>query len=268
MIFATDLDRTLIYAERFLEGYDKEIRSIEIFNGKPISYMSTKALILLKELDKRATIIPVTTRNKEQYERINIWREHIKPRIYVVNNGGTIFIEGKEDLVWTARIKEQLSVLTLSYEEVLKLFLSLYKGPIKRYTKSDELIWVVLSDKEHIDWKAVKDFNRKVEGSGWRIDVNGRKIYLYPDCIRKWEALCYIKTNYLNEEIVAAGDSLFDTEMIHKAEWGIVPKGASIETTCEKNIYRTSKEGVGAAEDIVSYALEQVDRLQANSKEA
>lgn len=268
MIFATDLDCTLIYAERFLASYEKETLNIEIFKEKPISYISAKALTLLKELDKVAMVIPITTRNREQYERISIWREYIKPQIYVVNNGGTIFVEGKEDRIWAAKIKKQLNALTLSYEEALSLFLSLYRGPIERYKKSDELIWLVLSDKNHIDWEAVKDFQRHVEGHGWRIDVNGRKIYLYPDCIRKWEALRYIKANYLNEKIVAAGDSLFDSEMIHQAEFGIVPKGASVEPVCEKNICRTHQEGLGAAEDILSYALEKVHMLKETSKEA
>ncbi len=267
MIFATDLDRTLIYAERFLESYDGEVLNIEIFKEKPISYISAKALRLLKELDKVATVIPITTRNREQYKRISIWGEHIKPRIYVVNNGGTIFIEGKEDLIWNEKIKKQLSALTLSYEEALRLFLSLYKGPVEGYKKSDELIWLILGDKNHIDWKAVNDFQRQVEGNGWRIDVNGRKIYLYPTCIRKWEALQYIKMNYLNEEVLAAGDSLFDAEMIHQAEFGAVPKGASIEEIYGANIYRTNQEGIGAAEDILSYALEKVQRLKIAFKE-
>ena len=268
MIFATDLDRTLIYAERFLEGYDQDTLNIEVFKEKPISYISSKALRLLKELDKVATVIPITTRNREQYKRISIWGEHIEPRIYVVNNGGTIFIEGKEDLIWNEKIKQQLSVLTLSYEEVLRLFLSFYKGPIERYKKSDELIWVVLGDKNHMDWEAIKDFQRQVEGAGWKIDVNGRKIYLYPTCIRKWEALRYIKMNYLNEEVLAAGDSLFDVEMIHQAEFGVVPKGASIEERCRENIYCTNRGGIGAAEDILSYALEKVHALKDASKEA
>lgn len=268
MIFATDLDRTLIYAERFLASYEKEAINIEIFKEKPISYISAKALALLKELDKVATVIPITTRNREQYERISIWGEHIKPRIYVVNNGGTIFIEGKEDPIWTEKIKKQLSELTLSYEEALRLFLSLYKGPVERYKKSDELIWVVLSDKNQIDWEAVKNFQRHVEEHGWKIDVTGRKIYLYPACISKWKALHYIKMNYLDEEVVAAGDSLFDAEMIHRAEFGVVPKGSVIEADCEENIYRTNQAGLGAAEDILSYALEKVYALKDASKEA
>lgn len=268
MIFATDLDRTLIYAERFLASYEKETRSIEIFKEKPISYISVKALALLKELDKVATVIPITTRNREQYERISIWREYIKPRIYVVNNGGTIFIEGKEDSIWNAKIKKQLSELTFSYEEALSLFLSLYKGPVELYKKSDELIWLVLSDKNQIDWEAVRAFQRHVEKQGWKIDVNGRKIYLYPACISKWEALHYIKMNYLDEEVVAAGDSLLDAEMIHQAEFGVVPKDAVIEAECEENIYRTNQGGLGAAEDILSYALEKVYALKDASKEA
>lgn len=259
MIFATDLDRTLIYAERFLQGYNKETLPIEVIKERPISYISAQALRLLKELDKVATVIPITTRNREEYKRISIWGEHIKPQIYVVNNGGTIFIEGKEDTIWNEKINKQISALSLSYENALKLFLSLYKGSIKGYKKSDELIWLILGDKNHIDWEAVSHFQRQVEGAGWRIDVHGRKIYLYPICIRKWEALRYIKMNYLNDQVLAAGDSLLDAEMIYHADFGAVPKGAAIEETCGVNIYCTHQEGIGAAEDILCYALKKVE---------
>lgn len=258
MIFATDLDRTLIYSNQFLEDFPEDVLNIEVYQEKPISYISKRALVLLQLLDEKATIIPITTRNVEQYHRIDVFRKYVKPTLYVVNNGGTIFFEGKEDQEWSAFIKEQLMRLSVSYEETLQIFLSLYKGPVERYKKSDELIWLVLGDEQHIDWQGIKAYEERMADSGWKVDVSGRKIYLYPACVNKWSALEYIKAKYIKDLVLAAGDSLFDYEMVHKADLGAVPKKSWIEAECEDQIYITQQEGLAAAEDLLNYALERV----------
>jgi len=93
MIFATDLDRTLIFSEAFLEESKVSYQSIEIYKEKPISYISDQAIELLKELSKRVNIIPVTTRNYEQYHRIELFYEVFTPETYIINNGGSIYVQ-------------------------------------------------------------------------------------------------------------------------------------------------------------------------------
>ncbi len=313
MIFATDLDRTMIYSEKFLEDFKEEVIHIEIFKERPISYISSKALESLKKLNQVATIIPTTMRNFEQYHRISLFSEYIVPKFYVINNGGAIFKDGKEDISWTRVIQNQLGQLVISYEEALQIFLNLYKGPIEQYKKSDDLIWLVLGDKNQIDWEGIKAYKERIQNSGWSIDVNERKIYLYPSCINKWAALDYIRKNqidwegikaykeriqnsgwsidvnerkiylypscinkwaaldyirrcYMKAPILAAGDSLFDCEMVTKADFGVIPKGSWLEqnmtlTKNQKEIYITQRAGLAAAEDLLAYALEQVAKL-------
>lgn len=267
MIFATDLDRTMIYSEKFLEDFKEEVINIEIFKERPISYISSKALESLKKLNQVATIIPTTMRNFEQYHRISLFSEYIVPKFYVINNGGTIFKDGKEDISWTRVIQNQLGQLVISYEEALQIFLNLYKGPIEQYKKSDGLIWLVLGDKNQIDWTGIKAYKERIQNSGWSIDVNERKIYLYPSCINKWAALDYIRRCYMKAPILAAGDSLFDCEMVTKADFGVIPKGSWLEqnmtlTKNQKEIYITQRAGLAAAEDLLAYALEQVEKIK------
>lgn len=257
MILATDLDRTLIYSERFLETVKTSYQQIEIYQDRPISYISLKALMLLDKLARCAHIVPVTTRSLEQYHRIEVFKGNRKPEIYVVNNGGTIYYQGKEDEAWSNQIKAQIKAMPVGYEEALAAFLSQYKGPVERYKKSDDLIWLVLGDASHIDFEAVKVFEKQYAESGWRIDVNGRKIYLYPHFINKWAAVRYIKEHYWQEEVIAAGDSLFDYEMVHRADYGIVPKEAWIEKQCGQEVRITQKPGLEAAEEILAFALEK-----------
>lgn len=256
MIFATDLDRTLIFSEAFLEESKVSYQSIEIYKEKPISYISDEAIQVLKELSKRVHIIPVTTRNYEQYHRIELFYEVFTPEIYIINNGGSIYVQGKEDQAWKEHITLAINALVAGYDEVLQSFLKDYKGPVERWKKSDDLIWLVLGDKDQIDWQAVEQFKKNYSHKGWKIDVNGRKIYLYPEFINKWAAVQYVQRTYLSEEeIVAAGDSLFDYEMIHKAKWGIIPKNAWIESSCMPYIMVTPHTGLKAGEEILEKVL-------------
>lgn len=263
MIFATDLDRTLIYSERFLEeGQTMPYRDVEIYKEKPISYISERAFELLKGLYKVAKVIPITTRNYEQYHRIELFKEALVPEIYVINNGGTIYMHGKEDSRWHQHIINQIDAMPVDYDEALRVFLESYKGPVERYKKSDDLIWLVLGESNQIDFESVRQFERKFKKAGWRIDVNGRKIYLYPEFINKWSALEYIRTYYYQEKIMAAGDSLFDYEMVHQSDYGIVPKASWIEPDCMAHITITQHQGLAAAEEILEAALIKAKKEQ------
>ncbi len=255
MIFASDLDRTLIYSDKFLQSADCKYRLVEIWEEKPISYMSLEAIELLKRLHQVADIVPITTRNYQQYKRIEVFSEILQPELFVVNNGGSIFYREKEDEAWNLHIRRQIESLSLTYDEAMSYFLSCYKGVIKSYRKSDELIWLIIGERDHIDQEGIQAFWQYAKDKGWRIDVNGKKIYLYPNCVNKWAAIAYIKEKYYNKAVIGAGDSLFDYELVHQADYGIVPKGAYIQESCGPHITFTRQEGLRAAEDILSYAL-------------
>lgn len=260
MIFATDLDRTLIYAKRFLEDFEGEAVNIEIYKGEAFSFISKKALELLISLHQKAIVIPVTTRNLEQYNRIQIFKEYIQPKYHIVNNGGSIFIEGKEDLRWKHLLEAQLESLTMSYDEALKVFFSCYKGPIQRYKKSDNLIWVVWSERDHIDLEGIQACKKVIYKAGWTIDITEYKIYIYPRCISKWEAVRYIHANYIKDEVLCAGDSLFDKEMVENGNIGVIPRESWLhknlnEKVKKPNIHITSTTGLLAGEEILSLAL-------------
>lgn len=255
MIFATDLDRTLIYSHLFLENAACTYQLIERKGEKPIAYMSDKAIELIKKLHQKAHIIPITLRNEEEFQRIDLFREVIVPEIYVTNNGGTIYYQGKEDEEWTTHILKKMAALKLSHEQIKEGFLALYQGKIEKMVNCGNLVWLFMGEKEHIDVEGVSTFARQYEEQGWCIDVSGRKVYVYPYFVTKWEAVSYIKKKYFNETIFAAGDSIFDKEMVEKADYGMVPKACYIEEVVERHVGVTVHTGMRAAEDILQAAL-------------
>ena len=255
MIFATDLDRTLIYSHLFLENAACTYQLIEKKGEKPIAYMSDKAIALIKQLHQKAHIIPITLRNEEEFHRIDLFREVIKPEVYVTNNGGTIYYQGQEDEEWTTHISSQMAALRLSHEQIKECFLALYQGKIEKMINCGNLVWLFMGEKDHIDEAGVSAFRGQYEAQSWRIDVSGRKIYVYPYFVTKWEAVSYIKKKYFNETIFAAGDSIFDKEMVEKADYGMVPKACYIEDVVGKHVSTTEHVGMRAAEDILVAAL-------------
>ena len=71
MMFASDLDGTLIYSKRRFgeETLNVSVRNVEVYNGREISFMTEKAIALLRELSDEMMFVPVTTRTVEQYNR-------------------------------------------------------------------------------------------------------------------------------------------------------------------------------------------------------
>ena len=63
MIFASDLDGTLIFSKKHCEGITEctEIVLVEKNGQKEISYMTKKSVEILKAMSKLAIFIPVTT---------------------------------------------------------------------------------------------------------------------------------------------------------------------------------------------------------------
>src|SRR4051794_41187319 len=111
MIFASDLDRTLIYSSKFFDPKQTElsVRNVEVYNGREISYMTEKAIQLLKELSEQMMFIPVTTRTVEQYSRISLFQEEIRPAYAITCNGGVVLKDGQVDRYWEEFVQSKIN---------------------------------------------------------------------------------------------------------------------------------------------------------------
>ena len=78
MVVFSDLDRSIIYSNKFIGNLDKKTyECIEFIDEKEISYISFKTIELIKELTKNNLFIPTTTRTIEQFQRINFSKYNI-----------------------------------------------------------------------------------------------------------------------------------------------------------------------------------------------
>lgn len=93
MIFATDLDKTMIFNKKYVnESIIDKVQLVETINQSPVSYMSKSAINKLKEVNKKIQVIPTTTRSLEEFYNVKTF-EFCKYAI--VSNGGIILEDNK-----------------------------------------------------------------------------------------------------------------------------------------------------------------------------
>ncbi|RFU69028.1 haloacid dehalogenase [Peribacillus saganii] len=263
MIFASDLDQTLIYSRRAFrlkEGEaEPEITLVETYEEREISFMSNKAIDLLKEVNSKMMFLPVTTRTMEQFMRIAIFQKEIIPSLAVTSNGGNILVNGKADEDWKQHIETKINESSLASEDLLKSFSRLAREDwVLSQRTADELFHYCIVQRDLAPLDELADFRKEIEGQGWRMSLQGRKLYLVPESVNKWDAVAYVKEKMGKTFVAAAGDSLLDLCMLEVADFAIAPlHGELAETSLNlgRHIRRTRRQGIQAAEDILEAVL-------------
>lgn len=255
MIFATDLDRTVVYSAKFWNG-EEDVISIDKTKPNETSFLTNRSIELMKEIDKLGYFIPVTTRSKDDFLRLFPIGE-FEPQNAVLANGGVVYVDGVLDGEWSKKILTKIGVINVSLAKAEGLIDQFFPKEIVTKKKVDHgLFWrVVINDQSFIP-----NIEAEIADSLNKIDYSffntGNKCYLIHNAISKWEALKYVAERLGEKEIIAAGDSLMDLEMVQKANIGITPlHGEIVEKKREKDLIVTEKSGVMAGEEILSIAM-------------
>lgn len=256
MIFASDLDRTLIYSSKFIdENIDVEV--VEYKATEPLSYMTKEAKKLLSDLRNKIDFVPVTTRTIEQYKRICLFHDERVPKYAITSNGGNVLINGETDLEWQSYISTTISQNGHTVESVYKLTEELRGQPwVEKARIADEVFFYLLVYKEDVDFEILEEWSLKLEAIQWELIEHGRKIYCIPKCVNKCDALAYVSKKMGDKSIVSSGDSRMDLTMKAISESFIVPRhGELVELDHVKesvDVIFTEFTGIKAAESILN----------------
>jgi len=264
MIFASDLDQTLIYSPksfRLLPGEPMPaLRSIEIYEGRQISFMADSAIRRLQEITAHSTFIPVTTRTIDQYLRISLFAETMMPRYGVVSNGGNILMNGVVNQVWQEQVAMNMAQKCLCAEDVLASFNEVYHeswaGPMRM---ADGLFYYCIVQRDKVPLAELESFALWAEGQQWNISLQGRKLYLVPSAVNKGAAVAHLKDVLQAQLVVAAGDSLLDLCMLEQADYAIAPAHGELWDCYSQGklsletIDFTKRSGILAADEILDY---------------
>lgn len=253
MIYFSDLDRTLIYSDKFINEETEQV-CIEILDGREISYMSPKSIDILKDILKKKKFIPTTTRSIEQYKRIMFMQNDINFEWSIVSNGGNILHNGKIFEPWNKVLQQKLKSCT-SLKDVMNHFKDNYSDTegILKMRDVDDVFFYIVVDRDIFDENSLDSFESYLKKSGWNVYVSGRKIYFIPEVVTKESAIEYL-TSYLKEEkFEALGDSIMDINMLKASNKGYIPANSYIamETQSDEGLYVSQGEGFKGIEEIL-----------------
>lgn len=265
VLAASDLDRTLIYSTKAsrLGGDKPPVVCVEIHDGKQVSFMTAVAAQALVPLAAACTLVPVTTRIPAQFERVTL--PGPAPKYAIAANGGLLYVDGVLDRAWSAGVARQL-VDGFPLSDVWK-----QAGHVCRpewtikLRNAAELFCYAVVRPDRLPAGFVSDLSGWAAERGWRISLQGRKLYWVPEALTKSAAVAEIARRIDAGLVLAAGDSLLDTDLLLAADLGIHPRHGELYDTgwSAPNVVQTAAAGVGAGEQIVTWFAATVTRLSA-----
>lgn len=262
LLLTSDLDRTLIFSNR-TKLVDGEYLAIEQLKGIDSSFMSTMTHRYLTELLPLINFVPVTTRSREQYERLTVFQTDIKPKFAVTTNGGTILINGEVDTNWQTQIAEKMAALPLLFEQLLEKFAVYLANPsVMRVDPVDGLFFVSYLDLEQFEKSGMEQFKQSLEMYNWTCYLQGRKLYIMPDFLTKGAAVQYIKSMDNYDWHGAAGDSQQDVSMMEIADEYFIPQHAELAELSDLKIM--PERSSNFSDVYLNYVLEIIRKNEAN----
>ncbi|MFT4084163.1 MAG: HAD family hydrolase [Nocardioides sp.] len=259
----SDLDRTLIYSAGALRiGVPDEeaprLLCVELYHARPLSYVTERAAHGIAALNRAAALVPTTTRTAAQYRRIHL--PGPAPRLALVANGGMLLCDGRPDAGFSARVADRLAsggapfaevwarLRTMSWRESSRAF-------IEKAREADGLFCYAVVDRERLPSSWIAELTGFCTERGWRVSVQGRKVYCVPAALSKGVAAHEVATMAGADRLLAAGDSLLDAELLEAAELGIRPAHGELHDAgwTAPHVTITAACGVAAGEQIVAW---------------
>ncbi|NLU69281.1 HAD family hydrolase [Streptomyces sp. HNM0574] len=264
-VFASDLDRTLVYsaAALHLTGPDAEaprLLCVEVYEGRPLSYMTETAARLLADLARRTVFVPATTRTRAQYRRIRL--PGPPPRYAVCANGGHLLVDGESDPGWHARVRARLADCAPLDEVRARLRRDAEaEGWLLKDRVAEDLFAYLVIDREKLPAGRVRELAAWAEPRGWTVSLQGRKLYAVPRPLTKSAAVAEVARRVGAPATCAAGDSLLDADLLLAADSGWRPGHGELADSgwAAPHVTALAERGVAAGERILRLAAAAVD---------
>lgn len=261
-VLALDLDQTTIYSTRSAEPLDAAPTVwVEELDGAPLSLMTRRAHDLLADLGRRHHVVPVTTRTPAQLARVRLPLP--AARWAVACNGGVLLRSGARDGDWDERVRGELTAVAPAADAFAVLDRSAGQPWVRTVRQVEELfVYLVAQERAGIAPEWVARLVAWGDEHGWGVSVQGRKIYLVPDPLRKGAAALRVAA-LLGGPLLAAGDSLLDRDLLDAAEVAVRPRHGELEMTgwSRTGLVVTERSGARAAEEVLEVLGAAADRL-------
>lgn len=218
ILFVSDIDRTLIYPQRFARKGDVCIEWSK--DGKELSYASPDNLEDLIKLSKLTKLVLVTARTEEQYRRIK-WPEELEIHSVVINLGNDLlFSQEINPQEWNEKTDNSMKEHLEDLKNASK-WLSEQEFVERCSIRNDRFTFARFNDKWNANEKRTLQDKLKSDFN-CNCDLMGERLYLTVPRHDKGTAVSRL-TKYLHPDVVmVAGDDKPDVPMLLHANCAIV----------------------------------------------
>ncbi|MCX5201447.1 HAD family hydrolase [Streptomyces sp. NBC_00237] len=257
VLVASDLDRTLIYSAaalglRMPDAQAPRLLCVEVYQGKPLSYVTERAAGLLPELAAAALFVPTTTRTREQYHRIRL--PVPVPRFAICANGGHLLVDGVSDPDWQRQVAAGIADACAPLAEVRDR-LARTADPVwlLKDRVAEDLFAYLVVERALLPDGWVKELAGWAGERGWTVSLQGRKLYVVPAPLTKSAAVREVARRTGARLTLAAGDSLLDADLLLAADRGWRPGHGELadEGWTAARVTALEETGVAAGEEIL-----------------
>ncbi|MFG1929939.1 HAD family hydrolase [Mycobacterium sp. NPDC048908] len=265
-LIACDLDRTLIYSDRFFNGGNPHPRTcVEYYDGSPLSFMTPLAAERLRALAARGPVVPATTRTVAQYCRLELPGRPF--RYAVTSNGGNILVDSVPDADWSAAMAARIRDGGAPLADILAaLQAHISEHWVLNLRVAEDLFCYLVVIENQLPAGFFDEWTEWCAGRGWRVSRQGRKIYTVPDGLCKSRAVAEVRRRLIEDgalagqaPLLAAGDGVLDAELLNYADASMRPAHGELHALgwrCERTAV-TRSSGAQAAEEILSWLAER-----------
>nr|WP_257573242.1 HAD family hydrolase [Streptomyces sp. JJ66] len=232
---------------------------VEVYDARPLSYVTERAAQLLPRLAGHSVFVPATTRTREQYRRVHLPGP---PAPYAIcANGGHLLVDGRTDHDWNRAVRDRLAGECAPLAQVQDHLRRTADAAwlLKERTAEDLFAYLVV-DRALLPGAWIKELAAWAEPLGWTVSVQGRKVYAVPRPLTKSAALAEVVRRAGTTRTLAAGDSLLDTDLLLAADAGWRPGHGELADTgwSAPHVTALTECGVSAGERILAEALHSV----------
>lgn len=215
ILFATDLDNTLLFSHRHRRPGDV---CAELLEGAEQGFMTSAVWKeLLPAVSDAVTLLPVTTRSAVQYRRIR-WPDGTEPAWAVTTNGGILLDCGVPDPDW---LEASLRQAAPYQPELARLYQELprYDWCLRRKMVDGLYLFAVCPEGTCMNACKACFHGR----TSLTVEPSGRKLYFFPPELHKGAAVLRARRRLACPLLVCAGDAALDVPMLRLADLALVP---------------------------------------------
>ena len=213
ILFATDLDNTLIHSRR--KKTETDI-CVEIYQEQEQSFLSEQAEKLFCQMiqQENITFLPVTTRTIAQYQRI-IFPENYRPEFALTANGLIFLHHDFPEPEWLAESQNKIK----PYQPELCRWEKIFRtdSRFRHVQIADGMFLACACETPEIADNCFSEYSPE-KLTAFR---TGRKLYFLPPEEDKGTALKRFLAKHDFDFVIAAGDSEMDIPMLNAADKGL-----------------------------------------------